>query len=242
MGSEAHPLPTAVLSNQTAYDSYKSVSITDEMQSFITEWKRLGVTFDGILTGFVTDERQLDIINSFIIDFKTDKTILVVDPVMADNGSLYSGYTSEMCGKIRELCYKADIITPNIAELAFLADEEYSESIEDIKAYALKLRNQGMKSIVVTGYKEGNKISNIVFDDKGMNIATADLYGGYYSGTGDILASIVMGGALKGISLFDSVSLATSFISKVICGMEKSGQNINHNDGINFEKYLGDLL
>ena len=242
MGSEAHPLPTAVLSNQTAYDSYKSVTLTDAMPQFITEWKKLGVTFDGILTGFVTDEKQLDIISSFINEFKTDKTILVVDPIMADNGSLYSGYTKEMCEKIRALCFNADIITPNIAELAFLANEEYSESIDDINTYANKLRNQGMKSIVVTGYKEDNKISNIVFDDNGINIATADLYGGYYSGTGDILSSIVMGGVLREMPLFDSVSLATSFISKVIFDMKKNGQAVNSNDGINFEKYLENLI
>lgn len=242
MGIEAHPLPTAVLSNQTAYDSYKSVPLTDDMPEFISEWKKLNADFDGILTGFVTDERQLDIISSFITEFKTDKTILLVDPIMADNGSLYSGYTGSMCEKIREICFKADIITPNIAELAFLANEKYSENPDDIESYGLKLRSMGMKSIVVTGYKRDKKISNIVFDDSGINIAEANLYGGYYSGTGDILSSIVIGGVLRGMSLFDSVSLAGKFISRVICGMENSSQNTNCNDGIDFEKYLGDLI
>ncbi len=242
MGSEVHPLPTAVLSNQTAYGSWKSVPLTDAMPKFIFEWEKLDVNFDAIMTGFVADEKQLEIINSFIEKFKKEKTVLVVDPVMADNGSFYCGYTGTMCEKIREICFKADIITPNIAELAYLADEEYSENFDDIKAYALKLRNQGMKSIVATGYKSGNKISNIVFDDSGVSISESNLYGGYYSGTGDILSSIVTGGILRGMPLFDAVSLAGSFISKVICCMEKSNSIANHNDGIDFEEYLGDLL
>ena len=46
MGVEVHPLLTAVLSNQTAYDSFKSVSLTHTMRPFIEEWKKLGAKFD----------------------------------------------------------------------------------------------------------------------------------------------------------------------------------------------------
>ncbi len=109
MGCEVHPLLTAVLSNQT-----------DSMSSFIQQWKRLGASFDAILTGFVCDENQIDIINAFADEFKDDNTIFVVDPVMADNGSLYDCYTPIMCEKIKSLCYKADVITPNTGELAFI--------------------------------------------------------------------------------------------------------------------------
>lgn len=238
MGSEVHPLPTAVLSNQTAYDSYESVPLTDVMESFIIQWKRLGVRFDGILTGFVTDEKQIDIISRFADDFKIEGTILLVDPVMADNGALYDGYTDEMCSKIKGLCYKADIITPNIAELAFIAEEEYSEDYDKIVVYGKKLIKKGIKKIVVTGYKEENTISNIVFDGDKIQRATAPLIGGYFSGTGDITASIIMGGVLRGMGLFDAVKLATEFISKVIANTHCK----NSNDGIDFERYLEDLI
>ena len=49
MGVEVHPLLTAVLSNQTAYESFKSLSLTDTMKPFIEEWKKLGAKFDGII-------------------------------------------------------------------------------------------------------------------------------------------------------------------------------------------------
>lgn len=238
MGSEAHPLPTAVLSNQTAYDSFEALFLTDVMPDFISEWKKLNADFDGILTGFVSDEKQIDIISDFIDEFRSKNTMVIVDPVMADNGVLYDGYTSAMCEKIKMLCHKADIITPNIAELAFLADEEYSENIDDINNYANKLQLDGIEKIVVTGYKQDNMISNLVYDSDGMAMASSDLIGGYYSGTGDILASIIMGGILKGMTLVQSVSLATGFISRVISDTNCK----NHNDGIEFEKYLGELI
>lgn len=238
MGCEVHPLPTAVLSNQTAYDSFKSVPLTDIMPEFISEWKKLGVSFDGILTGFVTDERQIDIISSFIDAFKTENTVVVVDPVMADNGALYDGYTADMCEKIKELCRKADIITPNIAELAFIAEEDYAEDYDSIISYGKKLISKGIKRIVVTGYKQGDTISNIVFDGDCVKKADAKLLGGYYSGTGDILASVVIAGVLRGMALADAAALATDFISKTIADTHC----INPNDGIDFEKYLGELV
>lgn len=238
MGSEVHPFPTAVLSNQTAYDSFFQLDLTEHMPDYIDEWKKLGVKFDAVLTGFVTSEKQLDIISRFIDEFKTENTMVIVDPVMADNGALYSGYTPAMCEKIKQLCRKADIITPNIAELAFLADEKYSEKIDDINRYANQLRLNGIKKIVVTGYKSNDMISNLVYDNDGMTIVSAALHGGYYSGTGDVLASIITGGILKGMSLVDSVWLATNFISKVIENTDCE----NHNDGIDFEKYLRDLI
>lgn len=238
MGSEVHPLPTAVLSNQTGYDSYSSVSLTDSMNDFMAEWDKLGVSFDGIMTGFVSDEKQLDIISSFVDRFKTEDNILLVDPVMADNGALYDGYTIEMCSKIRKLCFKADIITPNAAELAFLADEPYSEDVDTVVSYAKKLAKEGMKSIVVTGCKNGEMLSNIVLENGKCDIASVKETGGYYSGTGDILASVVMGGILRGMRLFDAVSLACGFIEKSILATDCE----NHNEGINFEKYLGDLI
>lgn len=238
MGCEAHPLPTAVLSNQTAYDSYESVCLTDYMTPFMNEWIKLNAEFDGILTGFVMDENQIDNINSFIDYFNSASAIVVVDPVMADNGALYDFYTQEMCEKIKALCYKADIITPNISELAILADESYSEKLEDIIAYGKKLIDKGIKRIVATGYKRDDEIFNVVFDNGEVKLAGAKLLGGYYSGTGDILASVIMGGVLRGMSLYDATILATSFIEKAISCTKYS----NPEDGVEFERVLGELL
>jgi pyridoxine kinase len=143
-----------------------------------------------------------------------------------------------MCEKIRQLCYKADIITPNVAELAFIADEEYKEDYDSIVSYGQKLVDSGVNKIVVTGYKEGDSISNIVFDNGEVKKATAKLIGGYYSGTGDVTSSIIIGGVLKGMTLYQATKLATDFISKVI----ENTNCINHNDGIDFERFLGDLV
>lgn len=238
MGVEAHPLPTAVLSNQTAYESFKSLSLTDCMKPFYEEWKKLNAHFDSILTGFVTDIKQLEIINSFIDEFKEKNTILVVDPIMADNGKLYDGYNNEMCKKIIQLCYRADVITPNIAELAYIADEKYSTSFDDIKAYGQKLISNGIRNIVVTGYVCDDTISNIVFENGEVITVSAKKHGGYFSGTGDILSAIVCAGVTKGMTLYESTKLATDFIEMAVLDTQCDTSN----DGVNFELNLKMLM
>lgn len=238
MGCEAHPLPTVVLSNQTAFDSFSSHSLTDIMPDFVNEWKKLGASFDAILTGFFDDTGQIDVADKFIRDFKNKNTVVIVDPVMADNGLLYDGYSNEICEKIKALCYKADIITPNLSELAIIAEEKPTNNLDDIIRYGNKLINKGIKRIVATGYIDGDKISNIVFENGEVKIVSAVHQGGYYSGTGDILASIITGGIMRGLSLYDATSLATSFIEKVITNTNVE----NHNEGIEFERFLGELI
>lgn len=234
MGVEAHPMTTAVLSNQTAYDSYKCLSLTDTIIPFAKEWKNLGAHFNSILTGYATDEKQLEVIIEFVKLIRDKNTVLVVDPVMADNGDFYDGYDMQMCYKVRKLCHMADIITPNVSELFYIADMPYSESICDMRKCAERLRLDGIKNIVVTGYKNDDKISNIVFNDDGEKIFTAELTGGYFSGTGDILSSIVAAGAAKGMDLADSVKIATEFIS--LCAKNTNSQS--GNDGVDFERFL----
>ena len=70
------------------------------MQDFINEWKSLDVKFDGILSGFIANSKQGSIISDFIDDFKTPETLVVVDPVMADDGILYDCYDDNSVSQI----------------------------------------------------------------------------------------------------------------------------------------------
>ena len=59
MGVQACPLPTAILSNQTGYDSYYMDDYTSHMESIMDEWEKQGFTFDGIYTGFLSHSDQV---------------------------------------------------------------------------------------------------------------------------------------------------------------------------------------
>ena len=78
------PVPTAILSNHTAYPSCYFDDYTEHMEAYIGEWKKLDLTFDGIGTGFLGSRRQIAIVKEFIQNFCREDTIVMVDPIMGD--------------------------------------------------------------------------------------------------------------------------------------------------------------
>lgn len=245
-GVQACPLPTAVLSNQTGYPDYRSVDFTENLPSFINQWKKLEPHFDGILTGFVSDIRQIKIIEEFCLDFKKDDTILVVDPVMADNGKVYPVYSPELCDEVKRLAMMADIITPNLTEFCVLTDTNYDEIMKSaytceilsvISGKAKLLFDKGIKTVIVTSVPvEEGMIANCIITSDTTETVSSRKFAGSFSGTGDLFASVVCGGVIKGDSVYDSVCRATRFleasISATVCECTRP------EDGVCFEAFL----
>lgn len=240
------PLPTAVLSNQTGYPEYYCKDLTDAMPEFIKQWKKLGAQFDGILTGFISDEKQVDIISSFCEKFRTKDTLLMVDPVMADNGEIYPTFSPSLCKKISELALTADIITPNITEMAVLSGTDFSElkkhfykeSLLDIlKRSAEPILERGVKNIIVTGTRiYDGKISNCIINSDGITAVSTEAFHGSYSGTGDLFASAVCGELVKGGDVISAVTRAAKFIE--ISLRATLTECTRTEDGICFEPFL----
>ena len=63
MGIQACPMPTAVLTSQTGFESFYCNDCTDKLDYYTSEWKKLGFQPDGIYTGF---KRKAGGQNSFI--------------------------------------------------------------------------------------------------------------------------------------------------------------------------------
>ena len=120
MGVQAVPLPTAVLSNQTGYPSYYCDNYTEHMEQIMDEWEKRGFSPDGIYTGFLADEEQADKILDFLRRFRKEKTMVLVDPVMGDNGNAYGIYTEGLREKMLQLVGNAHVITPNLTEALLL--------------------------------------------------------------------------------------------------------------------------
>ena len=232
------PLPTGVFSNQTGYESFKSVDMTEYLPSFIDEWKKLEPAFDGILTGFIPNSVQVDIIFDFIKEFKTEKTILAVDPIMGDDGEIYPCYNEKSISEVKRLAKQADLVTPNVTELALLCDKElkndYSfEEIEDM------CKSLGNKYVAVTGIDLGDKIANAVYDGKNFELITAKKIGRHFSGTGDIFSSYVLSELVNGTDVFTAVRNASAFIERAIVLTANNNSEDYNPDGIEFERLIG---
>ena len=170
MKIQACPLPTALLSVHTGFESHYIDDYTDRMLPYMENWQENGVEFDGICTGFLGSVEQINIVEEFISRFKKNGTKVMVDPVMGDYGKIYSSYTLDMCWEMRRLLKKADLVTPNLTEACQLLDIEYPQngniSDDDLIKMAKALSDKGPSQVVITGLHDDKGIKNFIYDEK----------------------------------------------------------------------------
>ncbi|XZK75491.1 pyridoxamine kinase [Clostridium perfringens] len=248
MGNQVCPLPTAVLSTHT--DGFGKPAIRD-LSDFIYEtkehWKRLNLNFQCIYSGYLADPNQVKFVERFIEDFKEDDTLIVIDPVMADNGKLYDGMSEKMIEEMRTLIKSADIITPNITEASFLLGKEYKESLneDEIKEYLVGLGNLGPKISIITSVasSRGNEyIDTVLYDreEKMFYTYSHKRINAFYCGTGDAFASLLIGWILRGKSTEKALEKSCNFIAEAIEYSEKF--DYPPNEGILLESLLYKLI
>ena len=244
---EVSVLPTAVLSTHTGgFTGFTYRDLTEDMQAITDHWKSLGICFDSIYTGFLGSFEQLDLVTDFFSKFRTASNIILVDPVMADNGELYKIFSPEFAKGMRKLCEKADIIIPNLTEAALLIDEPYNPGpysqsyIEDLMK---KLSDIGPEKIVLTG---------VFFNEEELGAATYDSVSGefsynfekrvfgYFHGTGDVFGSALLAAIMNDFPLNKAAAIAARFTVSAIRKTAAAGTDIRF--GVNFEQTIPELL
>ena len=263
MGVQPCPLPTAVLSAQTGFESYFFQDLTEQMGMITEEWKKSGAQFDGIVTGFMSDHRQIGEVNHFLDLFHKEGTFLLVDPVLGDNGKRFSVFDGLFQKEMKQLVKRADIVTPNVTELCLLTDYDYDKiqnisETGDREALFLevsgRLLDSGVSEVIVTGVlfeeqdaakectvgKEtgtgGRKVANLTVTREKTTAGISSFIGASYSGTGDLFASVIAGGKARGDRTEDSVRLAGEMIEKAV--RESAALGISGKEGAEYEKYL----
>lgn len=103
------PVPTSVLSNHLGFPHCHFHDYTPYMREYIAVWERLGISFDGLYCGFLGNEEQIDIVQTFLDSFKPP--LFLLDPVMGDHGRTYSTVTKPHCQGLRRLASSAQILT-----------------------------------------------------------------------------------------------------------------------------------
>ena len=221
MGIQVCPLPTAILSTHSGgFGNFYSHDLTDSMTDYASHWENTGIRFDCLYTGYLGSVRQVDIVSGLFGTFKKDaETLIVVDPVMGDNGRLYKSFTSEMQDKMRTLVQKADIITPNLTEACFLLGTPFDDSPMDgpkMEYYLRRLSEMGPDRVVITSVKTADGcFANIGWQRStgALRVAAYDPVPAHYPGTGDIFTSVLTGSLLKGEDLQTAMDKAAQFVA-----------------------------
>lgn len=245
-GVEACPLPTSVLSSHTGgLAGFTCRDLTDDMLDYGKHWQSLNLHFDLIYTGFLGSVRQISIVCELLNRLKSPDTLVMVDPCMGDGGKLYRVFDREMITGMRRLCEHADILLPNCTEASFLLDLPCTPE-QDVLAQApalLKgLCSFGCPQAVITGVPDGNgrlgAIAYNTFTGK-LSSAFAPAIKGHYHGTGDLFASVLSAGLLKGLSLEQAISPAVVFTQQAIARTQREGADPLY--GLLFEPGLSTL-
>ncbi len=245
MGIETAVIPTAVLSTHTAFKNFTFRDLSMDIPEIAKHWKQEKIGFDAIYTGYLGSIEQIEMLKQFFKEFKKDNNFVFVDPAMADNGKLYTGFDLKFALKMKELCDKADIIVPNLTEASFMLERKYKEnySEEEIKEMLIELARSGAEKVVFTGvsFKE---------DELGVmsyNKKTGEFFKYFkeripvkYHGTGDVFASTLVGALVNEKPLEEALKIAVDYVWETINETFKAEKKDSY--GVNFESKIPYLI
>ena len=242
-GIETSVLPSAVLSTHTmGFTGFTFRDLTEDMPAICAHWKKEGLPFDGIYTGYLGSAKQIEYVKSIIANTAAEGCLVAIDPAMADNGNLYPAFDLAYVEEMKKLCAEADYLLPNITEACFLAGMDYRTEYDRtyIDALIAKLCGLGAKNVILTGvsYQKG-RTGVAVYENGEMQYYEHEQIAGGIHGTGDIYASAFVGAKLRGKSAYDAAKIAADYV--VECILE-SRKDPDHTYGARFEPVLGKLI
>lgn len=244
LNNSTHMLPTALLSTHTGagFEDYTYLDLTSEMSKILDHWKQLGLSFDGVLVGYLGSHKQIEIVKRIIKEFATPEAVIVLDPVMGDHGELYNGFDEEYVQEMRELCQLSTVIIPNLTEAAYLTNIPYQKgphTSEDVERLMKKMVQLNKKQVVLTGVMlSENEIgaASMTQKDQQVSYAFSPVYPGRFEGTGDVFSSVIAGFLFQQISLDLAMTSAVEYVEKVIIRTLENRPSLRF--GVQFETDL----
>ena len=226
LGVETAVLPVSILSTQTdGFDDVEAIDNTDGMERILSAYSRMGISFDGIYTGYLGDSRRIDIAIKAI---ESSSGPVLVDPVMGDDGSLYHSLPDDIPEHMLRLVRKADIITPNLTEammLTGLDDGMRKLGQRDIKDLIDVLRSYGPQRGVITSIPlVAGGMGNAAWNGKEIRLFSYDDLGVSFPGAGDLFASVLFALTLRGDSFFGSALHAEEISSYAVASSLEHGR------------------
>ena len=247
LGSQACPIPTAILSSHPLFKDFYFYDCTEHIEKYYENWELNSLKFDCMYSGFLASEKQIDMIIAILNKMKDNNdTLSVIDPVMGDHGKVYKTYTQEMVNKMSELIKHADIITPNFTEASILLKKEYTFENLDIiilKEYLKELSNIGPKIIIMTGiHTSDDEYANLCYD-KTRNeyyLIPYEYIDAKFPGTGDLFSSLFVGYLFRGKSVPQAIEEASRFVTLAVKTTISDGTD--NRNGVAFEKIIIELF
>ena len=245
MGVQCCPVPTAVFTNQTGFPRFASLDCAPLLREYPGLWRTLGVALDGIYTGFMSTTEQIEAAQGLIDAFRAPGALLLVDPVMGDDGARYPCFDEVFCKAMRAFAAQADVLTPNVTEACLLTDTDYTvfaHGSESEQENTLRRVCELLPSrrAVITGWRRGACVVNAAKEEHSVAFYASPAVEGSWSGTGDLFASALCGGLVRGDSLEPAVGRARRFLEASL--RDAARLALPKEGGVPFEPHLKELL
>lgn len=244
-GVETAVIPTAVLSTHTGgFKDYTFRDLSEDIVPIARHWKSENIMVDAVYSGYLCSKYQIYLVMEAAHLISRKDTKFICDPVMGDNGKLYSGFEKDYPEYMLKLCAAADIITPNITEAALMLgidykEPPYTEDYINILLEGLYLKTHS--SIVLTGVCfDERKIGAAVYDVESKAYVFSERIDAAYHGTGDIFASTLTAALLNDRSLKAAAQIAANFTCACIKKTMESDSDRRY--GVNFESQIPNLI
>ena len=245
-GIQCIPLPTTVLSSH--YGGFGEVSkseLTDFCFESLSQFRRIGVNFDCVYAGYIANETQVELVKQAFEN--NPQSLKVCDPVMGDNGRIYSSITDKIMDGFKNLCSFSDIITPNTTEACILLGKDMTQTVfsrQQVCQLAVDLRQKYNCAVVITGAKtdDGAVICCGVEKD-GINtfVVECNYIPVHFPGTGDLFCATMIAYLMNGKTLTESVNKSARFVE--ICVKNTYTDNsVDTRYGVEIEENLKHLM
>ena len=241
---EIFRLPSSLVSNNFGYGRFAVLDTTDYMRQSIEVWEEQGFEVDAVCTGYLVSKEQTQLVTDYCKRLKARGTFIFVDPIMADDGKLYNGATSDTVDYMRSVCQVADVIVPNVTEAKFLAGkylDKDSLTYEEAEDLVMSLQKLGNNSVIISSMLMEDQTCTMLYDKSigKIKVLPYEQVEAQFSGTGDVFSAMTIGHYLKGNTLEDSVQTAMDFVAHVISANRAS---MHADNGIPIQNHLGELM
>lgn len=211
--SAHHLFGMSVILSVVAENTARVISSFDMPISIINE-QMLAVYEDiepmAVKVGMLGSKEIITCVKENLLHFQAKN--VVIDPVMfAKNG--YALMPLENCQFFKEeILPLADVLTPNIPEAEFLCGFKIHNE-DDMKKAAIKLHQEGAKSVLVKGGHSKENTNDVFYDGEVFNIFKAEKIDTKNThGTGCTLSSAIASNLALGKTKHEAVKLAKEYV------------------------------
>lgn len=249
LGVEVCPIPTVILTTHTGgFGIPNIVKLDGYISKAFKHYTDIKINFDSIFIGYLGSVSNVDDTVISLESINRDESLVVFDPIFADNGKYYSNFDINYSENLKRLIKYSQVITPNFTEACILTGEEIISEVseKELLRISRKLHNMGCTNVIITSVPiiDNTKIATSIYNGNNdcIELIIRDRLEKSYPGTGDIFTSVLIGMIIKGNTLNESVKKSCEFVE--LCIKESSKYDYPVKEGILLEaviKKLNDL-